>query len=68
MKETNVELLDRKKIRKREIQGIAKHINLVIMPKNGYGSCKSCNCKGWVPNHPKNDYCKNCGHHWSQHW
>jgi len=34
---------------------------------NGYGSCKSCSCRGWIPNYPKNDYCKNCGHHWVQH-
>ena len=48
---------------------------IVIMPKkigfskpdNGYGACKSCKCTGWIPNNPKNDYCKNCGHHWEQH-
>jgi hydrogenase maturation factor HypF (carbamoyltransferase family) len=34
---------------------------------NGYGACKSCNCRGWQPNNPKNNYCKNCGHHWTQH-
>lgn len=33
----------------------------------GYGKCKSCGCKGWRPNYPKNDYCKDCGHHWSRH-
>ena len=36
--------------------------------KNGYGSCKSCSCRGYIPNDPKNDYCKNCGHHWERHW
>lgn len=36
-------------------------------PINGYGRCRSCGCKGWKPNYPKNDYCKDCGHHWSQH-
>jgi hypothetical protein len=35
--------------------------------KNGYGNCKSCNCKGYIPNYPKDDYCKNCGHHWERH-
>lgn len=35
---------------------------------NGYGACKSCSCKGWIPNNPKNDYCKNCDHHWERHW
>ncbi|MBP9923541.1 MAG: hypothetical protein KBF92_06900 [Bacteroidia bacterium] len=33
----------------------------------GYGKCKSCGCRGWKPNYPKNDYCKDCGHHWLQH-
>ena len=38
--------------------------------KSGYGSCfiKYCTCTGWRPNNPKNDFCKNCGHHWSQHY
>lgn len=38
--------------------------------KSGYGACfvKYCTCTGWKPNNPKNDYCKNCGHHWSQHY
>lgn len=37
---------------------------------DGYGACfiKYCTCKGWKPNNPKNNYCKNCGHHWSQHY
>ncbi len=40
---------------------------IVYKPENGYGACKSCKCTGWIPNNPKNDYCKNCGHHWEQH-
>jgi|GEM_PF-4670569 len=31
-----------------------------IDPKDGYRFCK---CPGWMPNNPKNDYFKNCGHH-----
>ena len=40
---------------------------ITIDPKDGYGACKSCKCTGWMPNNPKNDYCKSCGHHWEQH-
>lgn len=39
----------------------------INLPKDGYGACKSCSCKGWKPNNPKNDYCRECGHHWTQH-
>ena len=39
-------------------------------PQNGYGACKAdgCNCNGYKPNDPKNDYCRVCGHHWTRHW
>jgi hypothetical protein len=37
------------------------------IPLAGYGACRACGCKGWVPNQPKNDYCKNCNHHWEMH-
>lgn len=33
----------------------------------GSGRCKSCGCKGYRPNNPKNDYCKDCGHSWYMH-
>jgi hypothetical protein len=36
-------------------------------PIVGYGSCRACGCKGWIPNQPKNDYCKNCQHNWEMH-
>jgi hypothetical protein len=48
-------------IEQRKIQNISETI------KSGYGACRSCDCKGWKPNYPKNDYCKNCGHHWERH-
>ena len=37
-------------------------------PINGYGRCHSCNCQGWIPNNPPNDYCNYCKHHWERHW
>lgn len=37
-------------------------------PLAGYGSCRACDCKGWIPNQPKNNYCKNCGHHYDRHY
>jgi len=36
-------------------------------PAAGSGRCKSCGCKGYRPNDPKNDYCKDCGHSWYMH-
>lgn len=32
----------------------------------GYGSCKSCNCKGYKKSKDAG-YCE-CGHHFSQHY
>lgn len=43
-------------------------VHVQVMPiKNGYGWCRSCGCKGYRPNQPKNEYCKDCGHHYSRH-
>ena len=33
----------------------------------GYGRCKSCDCSGYRPNDPKNNFCRDCGHHFDQH-
>lgn len=47
-----------------------KQINIdngSIVIKNGFGSCKACQCMGYKANDPKNDYCRSCGHHWTQH-
>lgn len=33
----------------------------------GSGACKACGCRGYRPNSPKNDYCKDCGHSWYMH-
>lgn len=41
--------------------------SLESIPLAGYGSCRACDCKGWIPNDPKNNYCKNCGHHYDRH-
>lgn len=36
-------------------------------PLAGSGRCKACGCRGYRPNSPKNDYCKDCGHSWYMH-
>jgi hypothetical protein len=36
-------------------------------PVYGTGRCKACHCRGYRPNYPKNDYCKDCGHSWYMH-
>ena len=36
-------------------------------PLAGEGGCRACSCKGFVPNNPKNNYCKNCEHHYDRH-
>ncbi len=36
-------------------------------PIEGSGPCKACDCRGYIPNKPPNDYCKNCQHSWYMH-
>jgi len=36
-------------------------------PIAGSGHCKACGCRGYRPNTPKNDYCRDCGHSWYLH-
>ena len=33
----------------------------------GSGRCKACGCRGYRPNNPKDDYCRDCGHSWYMH-
>ncbi len=47
----------RNRIRLLEVKGV----------QNGWGRCKSCDCRGFRSNSPPNDKCKDCGHHWTQH-
>ncbi len=38
--------------------------------RSGYGRCtvKYCECYGYKPNNPKNEYCSVCGHNYSMHY
>jgi len=36
-------------------------------PVAGSGRCKACDCPGYRPNNPKDDYCRDCGHSWYMH-
>ncbi len=36
-------------------------------PIAGYGRCRACTCTGYVPNDPKNNFCKTCEHNFDQH-
>jgi hypothetical protein len=47
--------------------GMADVLSIDIGPIAGSGRCKACGCKGYRPNSPKNDYCKDCGHSWHMH-
>jgi hypothetical protein len=47
--------------------GTALLDTIEVRPIAGSGRCKSCGCKGYRPNNPKNDYCKDCGHSWYMH-
>ena len=69
-----IQILENTEIGLKETENIYQNIRvqksrnyILVEINNGYGACKSCSCKGWIPNYPKNDYCKNCGHHWTQH-
>jgi hypothetical protein len=41
---------------------------VVPKPMFGYGACRSCDCPGYKPNRPKDDYCRVCGHSYYQHY
>jgi transposase len=34
---------------------------------NGYGRCRSCECRGYISKHDGTHECKNCGHHYDRH-
>lgn len=36
-------------------------------PKAGYGSCRACDCKGYISKHNGSHECKNCNHHYDRH-
>lgn len=44
-----------------------RSVKLLDSPIAGSGPCKACDCRGYKPNDPKNDYCKVCGHSWYMH-
>lgn len=33
----------------------------------GYGSCRACNCKGYISKHNGSHECKTCNHHYDRH-
>jgi hypothetical protein len=35
---------------------------------DGYGRCKSCDCRGYISKHNGTHECKNCNHHFDRHW
>lgn len=39
------------------------HLNI----KSGYGSCRSCTCRGYISKHNGTHECKICGHHYDRH-
>lgn len=36
-------------------------------PMAGYGSCRACDCKGYISKHNGSHECKTCGHHYDRH-
>ena len=36
-------------------------------PLAGYGSCRACDCKGYISKHNGSHECKNCNHHYDRH-
>lgn len=34
---------------------------------NGYGSCRACDCRGYISKHNGTHECKICGHHYDRH-
>ena len=37
------------------------------IPKAGYGSCRACDCKGYISKHNGSHECKTCNHHYDRH-
>lgn len=35
--------------------------------QNGYGSCRSCDCRGYISKHDGSHTCKVCHHHYDRH-
>ena len=33
----------------------------------GYGSCRACDCKGYISKHNGSHECKTCNHHYDRH-
>ncbi len=36
-------------------------------PMAGYGSCRACDCKGYISKHNGSHECKTCNHHYDRH-
>ena len=48
-------------------KSIFRHIVIHESPIAGRGSCRSCDCRGYISKHNNTHECKTCGHHYSQH-
>lgn len=64
--------LDRSEAREAMTSGSDRQLGTALLtidnrPIAGSGRCKACGCKGYRPNNPKNDYCRDCGHSWYMH-
>ncbi len=56
----------------RRFEHVSEYSNCMCQAKMlgeqlGYGACNACDCRGYRPNDPKNDYCRDCGHSWWNH-
>lgn len=41
--------------------------NLPETPTTGYGSCRACDCRGYISKHDGSHECKTCNHHYDRH-
>lgn len=41
--------------------------NIQKKPIEGYGSCRACDCKGYISKHNGSHECKTCSHHYDRH-
>ena len=59
-----------------ELKGVASPLGTVVAyagvlpqvtPIAGYGSCRACDCRGYISKHNGSHECKTCGHHYDRH-
>jgi len=68
-----IELIEIEQYSNQVKSGKPKDVNFIKISSNeiildGYGRCRSCDCRGYISKHNGTHECKNCNHHFDRHW